>query len=158
MKDVIRLVFLSQEKDGRSCCDPARIVEYVERALTGERVALDYVADPFLATHVPHLVLLHHNSPDRSYEERVAMVTRRWPDVPIVGVIGKQGCVDMLAQDLPAALRDFIVCPLDGRELALRVRRVLSQDHPPARCASGQTRRVRINSLVGESEIFQAQV
>lgn len=158
MKDVIRMVFLSQEKDGRSCCEQARIVEYVERALTGERVALDYVADPFLATHVPHLVLLHHNSPDQSYEERVATVTRRWPDVPIVGVIGEQGCVDMLAQDLPAALCDFIVCPLDGRELALRVRRVLSQDLPPARCTSGHTRRVRINSLVGESAIFQAQV
>lgn len=159
MKDVVRIVFLSQEEDSRSCFDHARIVEHLERALTGKRVALDCVADPSLATPVPHLVLLHQDSPDRSYEERVATVIRRWPDVPIVGVIGEQrGCADMVAQDVPSALRDFIVCPLDGRELALRVRRVLSQDPAPARCRPGTTRRVRVHSLVGESAIFRAQV
>ena len=159
MRDVIRIVFLSREEDGRSCCDHARIREYVERALAGERVTLDSMADPSLTAHVPHLVLLHQDSSMQSYEERIATVTRRWPDVPIVGVFGgPQGCTGMLAQDVPAELRDFIVCPMDGQELALRVRRVLSRDPPPARCGSGHARSVRINSLIGESAIFQAQV
>ncbi|MCW5799976.1 MAG: sigma-54-dependent Fis family transcriptional regulator [Nitrospira sp.] len=159
MKDVLHIVFLSQEEDGRSCCDHARIVEYVERALTGAQVSLDYAADPSLTTRHPHLVLLHLNDPDRSYEERLAAVSRHWPDVPIVGVIGdRRGCAEMLAQDVPAVLRDFIVCPLDGRELALRVRRVLTQESPQARCGLSTTRPVRVHSLVGESAIFQAQV
>ena len=32
MKDVIRIVFLSQGDDSRSCCDHARIVDYVVHA------------------------------------------------------------------------------------------------------------------------------
>lgn len=159
MTDVIRIVFLSQGEDSRSCCDHARIVEYVEHALTGERVALDYAADPSLTTHQPHLVLLHLNSPDRSDEERLATVIRRWPDVPIVGVIGEQRAgLDLIPQDIPPGLRDFILCPLDGRELALRVRRVLTQDPPQGRCSLGTSRPLRVHSLVGESAIFQAQV
>ena len=159
MKDVIRIVFLSGEEDGRSCCDHARVAEYVEHALTGERVTLDYAADPSLATDQPHLILLHLNLSDRSDQARLTTVIRRWPEVPVVGVIGEQrDRPDRLPQDLPAGLRDFILCPLDGRELALRVRRVLTQDSPPGRSSLGATRPVRVHSLVGESAIFQAQV
>lgn len=159
MKDVIRIVFLSREEDGRSCCDHARIAEYVTHALNGERIALDYAAEPSLTTHPPHLVLLHLNVPDRSEGERLAAVMRRWPDVPIVGVIGEQrACQDRHAQDIPADLRDFILCPVDRQELVLRVRRMLAQDRSSGRCRLGTTRPVRVHSLVGESAIFQAQV
>lgn len=159
MRDVIRIVFLSGEEDGRSCCDHARIAEYVEHALTGQRVALDDAADPSLTTDQPHLVLLHLNVPDQSDEERLTAVIRRWPDVPIVGVIGQQrGGAPMLPPDLPAGLRDFLLCPLDGRELALRVRRVLTQELPQVPRRVGTTRSGRVHSLVGESAIFQAQV
>ena len=159
MKDVIRIVFLSQEEDGRSCCDHARIGAYVERALNDERVAFDSVSDPSLTTHQPHLVLFHLNLPDQSDEERLAAVIRRWPDVPVVGVIGQQrGGAPMLPPDLPAGLRDFLLCPLDGRELALRVRRVLTQELPHVCRSVGRMRSARVHSLVGESAIFHAQV
>ena len=159
MKDVIRIVFLSQEEDGQSCCDHARIEEYVEHALNGERVAFDSMVDPSLMTHQPDLVLLHLNVLNRSDEERLAAVIRRWPDVPVVGVLGEQrGGAPMFLPDLPAGLRDFILCPVDGRELALRVRRVLTQNPSPVDGNLGPARPVRIHSLVGESAIFQAQV
>ena len=64
----------------------------------------------------------------------------------------------MFLPDLPAGLRDFILCPVDGRELALRVRRVLTQNPSPVDGNLGPARPVRIHSLVGESAIFQAQV
>jgi len=159
MKDVIRIVFLTQAEGGRSCCEQDCIVDSLKRALPGERIAVDDVADPALATPVPRLVLVHQQVLDQSFDARIAAAVRRWPDVPMLGIFGvQQHDADQFARDLPAALRDFILCPLDGRELALRVRRVLSQDHPPDRSASRETGPVRIHSLVGESALFQAQV
>lgn len=160
MKEFIRILFISSDQHGRSCFDQSHIVEQLERALPGEKVELDRVADPSLiTTRSPHLVLLYQESPDRLFEARVANLIRRWPDVPIVGVIGEQeGCIDTLVHRVPAALRDFVLCPLNGRELALRVRRVLSQEPLSLSCEPGISRRVRVDSLVGDSAIFQAQV
>ena len=160
MNDLIRVLFISPDEHSRSCFDQSRIVELLERALPGERVELGRVADPPLVTiRSPRVVLLYQVSPDRLFEERIANVIRRWPDVPIVGIIGEQqGCGDVPVYGIPAALSDFVLCPLDGLELALRVRRVLSQEPLSTSRESAISRRVRVDSLLGDSAIFQAQV
>ncbi len=160
MKAFIRILFISSDQHDRSCFDHSCIIEQLERALPGETVELDRASDPsLLTTQPPHLVLLHQESPHRTFEARVAAVSRRWPDVPILGVIGEEeSCTDTFVHGIPAALRDFLLCPLDGRELALRVRRVLGQEPQSTSCAPTASRRVRVDSLVGDSAIFQAQV
>ncbi len=160
MKDLISILFISPDEHGRSCFDQSHVVELLERALPGEKVGFDRVADlPLVTARSPRVVLLSQVSPDRLFEERVAKVIRRWPDVPIMGIIGQQeGCINTLMQRVPAALRDFVLCPLDGQELALRIHRLLVQESLSSPREPGTSRPVRLDSLVGESAIFQAQV
>jgi len=104
-------------------------------------------------------VLLHQACSDASLESRVIELNRRWPAVPILGILGEQpehhtGGVERI----PLGLRDFVVCPLRSQELVLRVCRILVQEVPSTRREAEFPQPVRVDSLIGESAIFQAQV
>lgn len=160
MKTFINILLVTPDDEYRSWFDESDIVHKVESVFLGGKVELHRLSDPSqLITRPPQLLLLHQDATDRSFDQRLAAVSRRWPDVPIVGLLAaQQGCVEELVNGVPGELSDFLLCPLDARELALRIRRLLaSGDRRTARDA-GRPQRVRIDSLVGESSIFQAQV
>ncbi|MBI4001806.1 MAG: sigma-54-dependent Fis family transcriptional regulator, partial [Nitrospira defluvii] len=159
MKESHNILVISSADEGLASVDEARLVRSLERVRPGEGFELHRLSDVSQAvSFVPHLVLLHQQ-PSDPLCERIVSLSRRWPHVPIVGVIGERdGDVDELMKGIPAGLSDFVLCPLDERELAVRIRRLLKGEKrqlPRVTCGS---RPVRIDSLVGESAVFQAQV
>lgn len=160
MKEVIRILLISPDEPGLSVVPHAQILDQLERGLPGDQFVLNRTTqDSLVSPQPPHLVLLQQTFPLGSLESCLTDVSRRWPTVPILGILSEQPGHDdgALEKNLPM-LRDFVVSPLRHRELALRVRRIVAQEPQVARCEPDLTRPVRVDSLLGESAIFQAQV
>jgi DNA-binding NtrC family response regulator len=160
MKELIRILCISPNDPVRSGLDQSQLLELLTRGLPTERFVLDSTTyTSFAQSQSPHLVLLHQACSDASLESRVIELNRRWPAVPILGILGEQpehhtGGVERI----PLGLRDFVVCPLRSQELVLRVCRILVQEVPSTRREAEFPQPVRVDSLIGESAIFQAQV
>ena len=160
MKELIRILCISPNDPVRSGLDQSQLLELLTRELPTERFVLDSTTyTSFAQSQSPHLVLLHQACSDASLESRVIELNRRWPAVPILGILGEQpehhtGGVERI----PLGLRDFVVCPLRSQELVLRVCRILVQEVPSTRREAEFPQPVRVDSLIGESAIFQAQV
>jgi len=160
MKEFIRILLISPDEPGASVLPHDQILEQLERGLPGEQFVLDRTTQTsFASSQPPHLVLLQQTFPLGSLESGVTDLSRRWPNVPILGILGEQpGHDDGALENIPPILRDFVVSPFRHRELALRVRRILTQGSQGTRRDVDLTRPVRVDSLLGESAIFLAQV
>ncbi|MCC2641063.1 MAG: Sigma-54 dependent transcriptional regulator [Nitrospira sp.] len=159
MRESITIFIISSADDGKAMVEEAHIMRSLEYALPEAECELHRLSDVSQSvSFAPHVVLLHQQRPDPSCE-RIVSLNRRWPRVPVIGMIDEQnGGVDELMKEIPAGLSDFVLCPFDDRELAVRIRCVLKRENgQPPREPPG-TRPVRIDSLVGESPLFQAQV
>ena len=160
MKDFIRILLVTSDNQYHAWFDESHLVNVLQRALPGGNIEFHRVSDPSATLPCsPHVLLFHHPSTDRSSAQRLTDVAGRWPDVPILGLFAAEhGRRPQLLNGVPAELNDFVLCPVDGDELALRIRRVLVAGRSSTPHGIGRSQRVRIDSLVGESSIFQAQV
>ena len=160
MKDFIRILLVTSDNQYHAWFDESHLVNVLQRALPGGNIEFHRVSDPSATLPCsPHVLLFHHPSTDRSSAQRLTDVAGRWPDVPILGLFAAEhGRRPLLLNGVPAELNDFVLCPVDGDELALRIRRVLVAGRSSTPHGIGRSQRVRIDSLVGESSIFQAQV
>ena len=160
MKDFIRILLVTSDNQYHAWFDESHLVNVLQRALPGGTIEFHRVSDPSATLPCsPHVLLFHHPSTDRSSAQRLTDVAGRWPDVPILGLFAAEhGRRPQLLNGVPAELNDFVLCPVDGDELALRIRRVLVAGRSSTPHGIGRSQRVRIDSLVGESSIFQAQV
>lgn len=160
MKELIRILLISPHDPVQSVPPHMQILEQLERGLAGERFVIDRTTSPSLGSAAsPHIILLHQNGFDVSFDSLVASASRHWPDVPILGILGEQPeHHETDRASIPPAVRDFVLYPLRRQELVLRVRRLLAPEDQPTTRESQLTRQVRLDSLLGESAIFQAQV
>ena len=160
MKELINILLISSDDPVRSAVQVPQLLEDLQSILPTQRFVLHRTTDTSHAlSRVPEMVLLHRIVPDSSFESQITDLSRRWPDVPILGILGEQpGYEDGGMEQISAALRDFVVCPLRSRELAFRVARILERESQPVGRVEERTRPVRVESLLGESAIFQAQV
>ena len=160
MKDFIRILLVTSDNQYHAWFDESHLVNVLQRALPGGNIEFHRVSDPSATLPCsPHVLLFHHPSTDRSSAQRLTDVAGRWPDVPILGLFAAEhGRRPQLLNGVPAELNDFVLCPVDGDELALRIRRVLVAGRSSTPHGIGRSQRVRIDSLVGESSIFQTQV
>ncbi|MBS0171515.1 MAG: sigma-54-dependent Fis family transcriptional regulator [Nitrospira sp.] len=160
MKELIRILLISSHETVDSLFSHIQILEQLERGLPGERFVLDRTTCSSLeSAPSPHLIFLHQTGLGVPLESLVTSVNRRWPDVPILGIFGEQpGYRGDHEAGIPPALRDFVLYPLRTQELALRVRRLLAHANQTNMRESQLTRQVRVDSLLGESAVFQAQV
>ncbi len=160
MKDFIRILLVTSDNQYHAWFDEAHLIHVLQRVLPGRNIEFDRVTDLSASCpHSPHVLLFHHSSADRSSAQRLVDVAGRWSDVPILGLFGaEQDRRPQLLNGVPAELHDFVFCPVDGGELALRIGRALVVGRSSAPHGIGLAQRVRIDSLVGESVIFQTQV
>ena len=160
MKDFIRILLVTSDNQYHAWFDESHLVNVLQRALPGGSIEFHRVSDPSATLpRSPHVLLFHHPSTDRLSAQRLTDVAGRWPDVPILGLFAAEhGRRPLLLNGVPAELNDFVLCPVDGDELALRIGRVLVAGRSSTPHGIGRSQRVRIDSLVGESSIFQAQV
>jgi DNA-binding NtrC family response regulator len=135
--------------------DQSRLLFCLTDAMPGTPFQIDLLSEqPERMRKRPHVILSAIDG--RGRPDWYMLVARRWSSVPIVGLVHSDHQEGLLSC-LPPELSDFVFCPVDERELALRIQRVLSwqQSGDPDETAA---RRVRIESLVGDSPSFQAQV
>ncbi|OYT23197.1 MAG: hypothetical protein CCU27_10495, partial [Nitrospira sp. UW-LDO-02] len=160
MKDFIRILLVTSDNQYHAWFDESHLVNVLQRALPGGTIEFHRVSDPSATLpRSPHVLLFHHPSTDRLSAQRLTDVAGRWPDVPILGLFAAEyGRRPQLLNGVPAELNDFVLCPVDGNELALRIGRVLVAGRSSTPHGIGRSQRVRIDSLVGESSIFQTQV
>ena len=160
MKDFIRILLVTSDNQYHAWFDESHLVNVLQRALPGGTIEFHRVSDPSATLpRSPHVLLFHHPSTDRLSAQRLTDVAGRWPDVPILGLFAAEhGRRPLLLNGVPAELNDFVLCPVDGDELALRIGRVLVAGRSSTPHGIGRSQRVRIDSLVGESSIFQTQV
>lgn len=106
----------------------------------------------------PDVVLLDMEFPDGS-SALLRGMRRRWPAVPVVGLVRLSpewtGLPSQLWTD---DLDDFLFYPFDDVELALRIRRALRSHPGRQNTAERPPGCTRIETLIGESECFQTQV
>ncbi|MBP8117003.1 MAG: sigma-54-dependent Fis family transcriptional regulator [Nitrospira sp.] len=160
MKDCIRILLVTSDDEYRAWFDEPHIVNVLQRVSPGGQIEFHRVSDPSATvSRAPQVVLFHQPSSDESLAQCLVDVVGRWPDVPILGLFAAEyGRWPQLLNGVPAELHDFVLCPVDGDELVLRIGRVLAAGQRLKPHGIGRSRRVRIDSLVGESAIFQAQV
>lgn len=160
MKDFIRILLVTSDDQYQAWFDEAHLVYVLQRVLPGVTIEFDRVSNPSVTCpRSPHVLLLHHQPAEPSSTQRLADVAGRWPDVPILGLFAAEhGRRPQLVNGVPTELNDFVLCPVDGDELALRIGRIFIAGRNSTPYGIGRAQRVRIESLVGESLIFQAQV
>ena len=160
MKDFIRILLVTSDDQYQAWFDEAHLVHVLQRVLPGVTIEFDRVSNPSVACpRSPHVLLLHHQPAEPSSTQRLADVAGRWPDVPILGLFAAEhGRRPQPVNGVPTELNDFVLCPVDGDELALRIGRIFIAGRSSTPYGIGRSQRVRIESLVGESLIFQAQV
>ena len=127
MKDFIRILLVTSDNQYHAWFDESHLVHVLQRALPGGSIEFHRVSDPSATLpRSPHVLLFHHPSTDRLSAQRLTDVAGRWPDVPILGLFAAEhGRRPLLLNGVPAELNDFVLCPVDGDELALRIGRVL---------------------------------
>ena len=160
MKDFIRILLVTSDNEYQAWFDEAHLVHVLQRVLPGVTIEFDRVSNPSVpCPHSPQVLLLDHQPAAPSSTQRLADVAGRWPDVPILGLFAAEhGRRPQFVNGVPTELNDFVLCPVDGDELALRIGRIFIAGRSSTPYGMGRSQRVRIDSLVGESLIFQAQV
>jgi DNA-binding NtrC family response regulator len=158
MRKSFTILIISSAADGQAMAEEAHIRRSLELALPEADFELHNLSDLTQAIPVVSHLVLFQQQKDNSSCERIVSLRKHRPDVPIVGLIGSRNGNGESMTEVPAELSDFVRCPVDEWELAVRIRRLLKEeDRPVPRTFCGSLP-VRIDSLVGESALFQAQV
>ncbi len=110
-------------------------------------------------TLVPDAVVLHGEG-ELPLQEFRRVVNPSWEAVPLIGAFCGALCPDMIQKALDLGLDDFVTCPVTGPDLIPRLRRLIKPDRAtfePFHTTSPLAN-FRVESLVGESEVFLRQV
>lgn len=159
MNEFVKIFLIGSDDEGGAVIDEGRVVRTLGEAWPDEVFQVRRLTDPSQPTpDTPHLLLLRQ-ARSAPFDEQVASLGRRWPDVPIVGLLTDRTGVRSEREPLvPAGLSDFIRTPADDWELAVRITRLLKEAQGAVWRDVRETCSVQIESLVGASAIFQSQV
>lgn len=119
--------------------DNAELAHWIVNLLRAEGFVVDYVPDaehaaPIMRTQCYDVVLLDMRLPSMSGKDLLSLMRRRGDTVPVL-MLTAHGSIDDKVDCFSAGADDYVVKPVDARELVARIKALARRRNPEATVA-----------------------